>query len=127
MREEIRNWWEQAKEDLDSAEKNIIIKKYYLTAFMAQQACEKGLKAYLMLKDKKKNFTTHSLVELGKQAKIPRETLERLRNLAPQYTIARYPDVTETIPYENYSLEISTRLLNDAKEIFKWLNIQMKE
>lgn len=65
MREEIKNGLKQAKEELDSAEKNLQIKKYYLVAFLSQQACEKGLKALLMLKTKKRIFETHSLIEWG--------------------------------------------------------------
>ena len=52
MRKEIENWWLQAEDDFDSAEKNFTIKKYHLVVFLCQQAVEKGLKAlYLKLKE----------------------------------------------------------------------------
>lgn len=55
MRKETENWWKQAEEDLDSAQKNLEIKKYYLVAFLSQQAVEKGLKALILFKSKKNN------------------------------------------------------------------------
>ena len=127
MRTEIKNWWEQGKRDLVSAENSLKSKDYYLCAFMCQQAVEKGLKALLMLKTRERTFLTHSLIELGKRAKIPNNLLDHLRRLAPEYTISRYPDVTETLPYENYNLEIAQDRLKRAKEAFKWLDIQMKK
>ncbi|MFB6246462.1 MAG: HEPN domain-containing protein [Candidatus Pacearchaeota archaeon] len=126
MREEVRNWWRQSLEDLDSAERNLEIGKYYLVAFLCHQACEKGLKSYLMLRDSKRVLTTHSLVDLGKDAEVPQKVLDCLRNLAPEYTISRYPDVTESLPYENYSEGLATDLLDKAKEVFEWLKQKMK-
>ena len=127
MREEIRNWIEQAKRDLKSAENSLKSEDYYLCAFMCQQAVEKGLKAFLMLKTKERIFSTHSLIELGKRAKTPDKIMDYLRKLTPEYTISRYPDVTESLPYENYDFEIANNQLNRAKEVLKWINIQMKE
>jgi len=126
MREDILNWLKQAKEDLDSAKKNLQIKKYYLVAFLSQQSCEKGLKALLMLKTKRRIFETHSLVELGRQAGVPEEILYELRRLAPEYIISRYPDATESVPYENYDESIAKDRLNRAEKFFKWLNSQIK-
>lgn len=122
MREEIVNWLNQAREDFDSAERNLQIKKYYLVAFLSQQAYEKGLKALLMLKTKRIIFETHSLIELGKLAKVPEEILYELRRLTPEYIISRYPDATESVPYENYDDNIAKDRLNRAEKFFKWLN-----
>jgi HEPN domain-containing protein len=63
-------------------------------------------------------FTTHSLVELGKQGNISKILLLHLRELAPEYTVSRYPDVTETLPYENYSEEKARSLLKKTQEVF---------
>ena len=83
MREEIINWWKQAQRDLESAGNSLKSKDYYLTAFLCQQSVEKGLKALLMIKTKERIFSTHSLVELGKRAKVSNEIMDCLRKLAP--------------------------------------------
>lgn len=44
MKKEVENWWKQAQRDLESSEKNIAIKQFYVSAFMSQQATEKALK-----------------------------------------------------------------------------------
>lgn len=125
MRQEIENWWKQAKRDLQSAENSLNSKDYYLCAFMCQQAVEKGLKALLMLKTRERIFLTHSLLELGKRGRAPEKIIDHLRRLAPEYTISRYPDVTETLPYENYDRGIAADQLKRAKEVFRWLTIQI--
>ena len=127
MREEISNWWEQSKRDLISAENSLNSGDFYLCAFMCQQAVEKGLKALLMIKTKIRTFSTHSLVELGKKAGISEDLLKDLRKLSPEYIISRYPDLTESLPYENYDIEIAKEQLERAGRVFKWLSTQMKE
>ncbi len=127
MREEINNWWEQGKRDLKSAENSLNSGDYYICAFLCQQSVEKALKSLLMIKIKERKFDTHSLVELGKRGKVPKHLMEHLRRLTPEYTISRYPDVTETLPYENYNIEIAQEQFKRAREVFEWLHIQMKE
>ncbi|ACS34619.1 Nucleotide-binding protein, containing HEPN domain [Thermococcus gammatolerans EJ3] len=45
MRNEARLLWEQALEDLKTAEALIDVKRYYASVFFSQQAAEKALKA----------------------------------------------------------------------------------
>ena len=127
MRVEIENWWKQAKRDLLSAENSLKSKDYYLCAFMCQQSVEKGLKALLMLKTRERVFHTHSLIELSKKSHAPELIMVHLRRLTPEYTISRYPDVTETLPYENYDEDIAHDRLKRAKEVFRWLDTQMNK
>jgi len=127
MRREISNWWEQAKRDLVSAENSMNCGDFYLCAFMCQQAVEKGLKAFSMIKTKVRVFSTHSLVELGRKVGVSEDLLKDLRKLSPEYTISRYPDLTESLPYENYDIEIAKEQLERAGRVFKWLSTQMKE
>jgi len=126
MRKEIENWWKQAKHDLEAASKNLKIGEYYLVAFLSQQAVEKGLKAVVMLKHRQR-IVTHSLAELGKKVGIGTALLKDLRVISPEYVISRYPNATESVPYENYDEEIAKDRLRRAKRVFKWLNTQMKE
>ena len=97
------------------------------TAFYCQQAVEKVLKALILLKTKEKKTEGHSLIYLGKTAELPHNFFSGLKKLSPQYFISRYPDITESLPYENYDSEIAKEQLERARRIFKWLNTQMKE
>lgn len=109
MREEIKNWWEHAKKDLDSAEKNFAIKDYHLTAFLChQQAVEKGLKT-LLIKKKGQFPKVHDLVDLSKLLNAPRRIIINCGKINPSYTETRYPD-----SLRDYSKQ-------DAKDILKWI------
>ncbi len=48
MRQEVKRWLQQAKEDLDAAEYNFKGGRFRLAAFMCQQTAEKALKALLI-------------------------------------------------------------------------------
>jgi len=86
MREEIRNWIEQAKRDLKSAENSLKSEDYYLCAFMCQQAAEKGLKA-LIIKKEKKLIKMHDLVILGRKIGLPENLLLNCEKLSKVYRI----------------------------------------
>ncbi|MFH0875086.1 MAG: HEPN domain-containing protein [archaeon] len=126
MRREIRNWWLQAKHDLSAAEKNLNCEEFYLVAFLAHQSVEKGLKAAIMKKFGEIS-QTHSLIELGKKLKVSETILKSLRMMSPDYIISRYPDATDSVPYENYDKESALDRLENAKRVFEWLQLQMKE
>jgi HEPN domain-containing protein len=63
MRQEIRNWLLQAKADLDGARSNMEAGKFYIAAFMSQQAVEKALKAVVLQADSEL-LKTHSVIRL---------------------------------------------------------------
>ena len=125
MREEINNWIKQANRDLEVAIKNFEIKEYYSSVFWCQQAIEKGLKAVILFKTKEKSFG-HSLVQLGKIAKVPQEFITKLKKLSPQYFLARYPDASEDVPFELYDEKITKEFLDISKEVSEWINNQLK-
>lgn len=125
MREEIANWLKQANKDLEVAEKNFKIKEYYISAFLCQQAIEKGLKAVILFKSKEKPVW-HSLVKLGNLARVPENFFSKLKLLSPQYFLSRYPDASEDVQYELYDEKITEEFLNISKEILKWINNQLK-
>ena len=70
MRKEVEHWWLQAVKDLDSAQKNLDIEEYHLTAFLCHQSVEKALKAVYMHKLKQSPGATHSLIFLGRETGI---------------------------------------------------------
>ena len=125
MREEISNWLKQANKDLEVAEKTFKIKEYYSVVFWCQQSVEKGLKALILEKTREK-VIGHSLVQLGKEAKVPENFISKLKKLSPQYFLARYPDASEDVPYELYDENITREFLDIAKEVLEWINSQLK-
>ena len=52
MRQEIKVWLDQSNDDFDGAIYNFDGEKYYIAAFLCQQAVEKILKALFLLEKK---------------------------------------------------------------------------
>ncbi|MCA9487979.1 MAG: HEPN domain-containing protein [Nanoarchaeota archaeon] len=126
MRQEIRNWWEQAKKDLITAKNSSKMKDYYASAFWCQQSVEKSLKALILHKFREKFIPEHSLVRLGQKVKIPKDYLKDLKKLSPQYFLARYPDATEEMPYELYEEETVKEFIEISEKILKWIKNQLE-
>ena len=116
MDNEVKKWWEQAKEDIDSAKFNLEGGKYKVASFLAQQAVEKALKA-LYIKKFKSLKKTHDLVSLAKELKLEQEIVQECKQLSPAYIYTRYPDV---IPIKNIREE-SIRLVKIAEKILECL------
>lgn len=121
MRKEIENWWLQAKEDFDSSKINFNAKKYYVSVFLCQQAVEKGLKAFILNKEKIMSFEGHSLIYLGKTAKVPESFFPGLKKLSPHYLLTRYPDISEDVPYEIYDKTQAEEFLKFTEEVLTWI------
>src|SRR3989344_3825003 len=120
MREEIRNWIEQAKRDLKSAENSLKSKDYYLCAFMCQQAAEKGLKA-LIIKKEKKLIKMHDLVILGRKIGLPENLLLNCEKLSKVYIESRYGILENEPPYKKFKEKDALEFIFIAKEILEWL------
>ncbi|MBS3123074.1 HEPN domain-containing protein [Candidatus Woesearchaeota archaeon] len=127
MRKEVENWWEQAKDDLDSAIQNLTIKKYHLVVFLCQQSVEKGLKAVYIHQKELSPGTTNSLIFLASEIKLPSEHFKFLRELTPQFVNTRYPDAAYGLPKDLYDEEIAQEYLKKTKEVFKWLKLQIEK
>ncbi|MCK4249933.1 HEPN domain-containing protein [candidate division WOR-3 bacterium] len=119
-RDIARKWLKQALHDLEMAEKNIEIEGYDIAAFLAHQAVEKLLKAIFALEDKKIP-RIHYIDELAQELKVADEVLTRIFELTADYTLARYPDVSEDVPYEQYDEAIAKEKVESAKRIFELL------
>jgi len=118
-------WFKQAKHDLEIAERNIEIMGYDVAAFLSHQAVEKLLKSIFVLEGKKVP-KIHFIDELANQLGLPENILEDIAELTIDYTFARYPDVSEQIPYEEYDENIAKRKVNIAKKIFESLKPRYK-
>ena len=115
-----KKWLKQALHDLDMAEKNIAIEGYDIAAFLSHQAVEKLLKALFILQGKKPP-RIHYIDELARELNISDEILTYINEISVDYTISRYPDVSETIPYELYDHLIAHQKVESAQKVFNLL------
>lgn len=107
MNKEIAfKWLKQALHDLEMAEWNIDIEGYDIAAFLAHQAVEKLLKSIFAIEGKAIP-TIHYIDELAYQLSLPEEVINDVADLTADYTFARYPDVAEHIPYEEYDEDVA--------------------
>ncbi len=125
MMTESNNWLKQAEADLRSSENSLKSRDYYLSAFMSQQAVEKGLKA-VYIEKKRSLLKTHSISALAKELMLPSNLLNKISDLETVYQETRYPDVSKKIPAEEYGENDATDLLNVAMEVMIWIRNQMK-
>ncbi len=94
MKEETKQWVEQAEIDLTTAKHSLSSKDYYAASFWCQQAVEKALKALCI--EKTNSFPKiHDLVRLGKLAGINEALLKNCERLAFVYIDTRYPTFTQ--------------------------------
>ncbi len=119
--DDITMWWKQAQKDFEVAQSLCQIKHYYAAAFFCQQAAEKGLKALYMKSKHEKPTQTHSLVYLASNLGADRKYFQLLKNLSSDFITARYPDITESLPYENYTKEILDDYVKQMKELMEWI------
>ncbi|MBS3169571.1 HEPN domain-containing protein [Candidatus Woesearchaeota archaeon] len=127
MRQEILNWWEQAGEDFKNAKLNYDGKAYYVAVFLCQQAVEKGLKAVFMIQKKESPGKTHSLVYLAKEIRVPKEFIDFLVSLTPEFVSTRYPDVSGEIPARLYTDGLAKEILKKTGGFMSWLGNQMRK
>lgn len=64
--------------------------------------------------------------ELSYQLKLPKELRDEIIELTADYTFARYPDVSETVPYEEYNEEIAREKVKIAEKVFEVLRDRYK-
>lgn len=121
MRPEIARLLKQADRDLDNARKNATIEAYEVAAFLAQQAVEKYLKGTWVLAKKEPAPHTHSLTELGDGLGVPGELRRHLADLTPDYTVSRYPDAANAVPYELYDEATARTKVRNAEAVIAWL------
>ena len=121
MRPEIERLLKQADRDLENARKNLSIDAFEVAAFLAQQAVEKYLKGTWVVLKKQPAPHTHSLTELGDGLGVPGDLRRHLADLTPDYTVSRYPDAANAVPYELYDDITARTKVQNAEEVIAWL------
>jgi HEPN domain-containing protein len=120
MREDVRRLAEQAGHDLRHAEANIAIGAFEVTAFLAQQAAEKALKAAWIVVRREPPPMTHTLPVIGEGIDAPPEIMEDLLELNADYTVSRYPDAANGVPHQVYSKGMAVRKIEAARRVLAW-------
>ncbi len=110
----------QARRDIENARKNIGIQAYEVAAFLCHQGVAKHLKAAWMQTKRARPPATHYLRQLGEGLRIPKGLMRHLVFLNPDYTVARYPDAANGVPYELYDEAIARAKVSAAEEVARW-------
>ncbi len=120
MRKEVERLVLQARRDLENARKNIGIGAHEVAAFLCHQGVEKFLKAAWIHSKGRRPPPTHYLKQLGDGLKIPKRLMKHLLFLNPDYTVSRYPDAANGVPYELYDEEIAHAKVSAAEDVAQW-------
>lgn len=126
MRPEIQRLLKQADRDLENARKNLTIQAYEVAAFLAQQAVEKYLNGAWVLAKKEPAPHTHALTELGDGLGVPADLRRHLADLTSDYTVSRYPDAANAVPYELYDESTAETKVHNADVVIAWLRSRIE-
>ena len=123
VREEVLLWIEAADEDLFDADLAIRNKRWFRAAFYAQQAVEKLLKHYILIRKEPPPYTCRvSVLYRGVKEEgfsLPSDLEDKLSILNKYYTITRYPDAANGLPSEAVDEEEAKRALDIAKRVLE--------
>ena len=125
MREEVRNWLNQAEYDLSAAKDSFKTGHFEWACFQSQQAAEKALKA-LYVHSIKRNIVTHDIVKIAEALDAPAEVKKLCRLINSDYTVTRYPDAANGIPAEQFDEDKANEHMNAAESILKWVKNFLK-
>ncbi len=127
---EYRRWLEQARSDLDDAEFSANGGRFNLACFLAQQAAEKALKAYLYLVGNQVVWG-HSVAELVDDAKqydpMFRDLREKGAFLDHFCLPTRYPNgLPGGIPRDAFTAKDAGEATSAAREIIDFVSARGK-
>jgi HEPN domain-containing protein len=122
VRREVVLWLKSAEDDIFDAKLSLNNKRYFRTAFFAQQAVEKSLKALFFVVKKDEPPKLHTVTELYRELKkggftLPEEVEEQLYILNKYYTVSRYPDAANGLPSESVDKIEAERALKIAEVV----------
>jgi HEPN domain-containing protein len=126
MRPEIQRLLKQADRDLENARKNVEVQAYEVAAFLSQQAVEKYLKGVWVIARREPAPHTHALTELGDALGVPAALRRHLADLTSDYTISRYPDAANAVPYELYDEVTARTKVENAAAVITWLRSKIR-
>lgn len=125
MAYEWRNWLGLADGHLVNAELALGNGGYYVTALLGHQAAEQALKGLWLVAADGLPPRTHNLVELATLLEAPTTVIDAAARLSPHFVASRYPDVAQGNPMANYTKQVASELLADAKEVVTWCSSRL--
>ncbi len=124
MKNKIKYWAELSEYDMETAIAMQKSKRYLYVGFMAHQAIEKILKAYLVHLGNQSVPFSHSLSLLAKKTHIyddfSKEQKDFLDLLEPLNIEARYPTHKELL-LKSLTHDRCSEILHNAMELQKWI------
>lgn len=121
-REALR-WYLQGTKDSKTAEKNARAGDFEISCFLFQQAAEKILKAYLILKGERvvSGHSTYKLARSCERYDNSYSTISRpCAELDVLYIPTRYPyALPDGTPYEFFSLEQAQKAADAFQEVYR--------
>ncbi len=128
MNSKVKYWAELSEYDMKTAEAMLQSKRYLYVGFMAHQAIEKILKAYLVHVGNKTVPFSHSLSLLSKKADIYNCFSDKQKDfidlLEPLNIEARYPTHKKQL-LESLTLDRCSEILHDTQELQKWIILKL--
>lgn len=130
-RAEWERWLLQARADVETAQFLLEGEKYYMACFVAQQAAEKALKAFLFSRGAATVFG-HSIDRLCRDCAAHDSDFERLRprvkNLDHYYIEARYPNgLPEETPVEYFERADAETAVAEAREVVDAVSARIQQ
>ncbi len=128
-------WMDEARYDFETCLELHKLGRYNWVCTCSQQMSEKAIKALFLLNGIDFPWT-HSIVDLLDELKetlyIEEDIFINLRHSAseldPHYIETRYPDAIggTQAPYKYYDKQRSEQCLNNARNVFEWVENQIK-
>ncbi len=119
-----RDWWTQARHDLDAARGNMRLGIHDWACFMAQQGAEKALKA--LIQHRGGDAWGHSVRELAgllpETIPLPPELAEGLVLLDRYYIPTRYPNgIASGTPAETYGTKDAETAIGLSEQVLRFV------
>ena len=92
---------------------------YDVSAFLCQQSIELLLKSVIIYTEKKFD-KSHYLDVLVKKVDIPEDLRKDIISLTIDYFLSRYPDVSDMVPYKQYTKEIVKEKIEIVEKVFDY-------
>lgn len=123
MKNITKEWLKSAEKDLQDAFILFDNKSYKNCILHCHQAIEKILKSIIIDKGYRL-IRTHDLISLVNDAKLrlPQNILDFIDALNPHYLPVKYPDITFKFSYSRIKVK---SMLIKAREVFKWLRLEL--
>lgn len=126
MRPEAQAWWELAGDDFEAAKATLESGHFHVTAFLAQQSVEKGLKALPIQRRKEMPPKTHNLQDLAEELGALASFETELMLLNPLYVATRCPDAANGVPSKNFNRELAGTIVADAEKVMAWCRSELR-